>query len=78
MSYNTLTKTNETYTVYLIENDVNKDFVDFEPLSIEHNTESGRIKIDIYLERWRTCDEMVSYLEWATDQILKFKDLKGK
>ena len=76
MSYNKLTKTNEIYTVYMVEED--DSYVDYESLNLEHSPEDGRIRVDIYLERWRTCDEMVSYLEWVTDQILKFKDLKGK
>ena len=74
MNYSELTKTNEIYTVYLTEE--NED--NYESLNVEHSPEDGRIRVDIYLERWRTCDEMVSYLEWVTDQILKFKDLKGK
>ena len=77
MSYSELTKTNEIYTVYLVE-EAEEELKNYETLNIEHSPERGNIKIDIYLERWRTCDEMVSYLEWVTDQILKFKDLKGK
>jgi hypothetical protein len=78
MSYNQLTKTNEIYTVYLTETNDIGDYVDHEALNIEHSPENGQIRIDIFLQRWRTCDEMASYLEWVTDQILKFKDLKGK
>ena len=77
MSYKELTKINEVYTVYLTEED-GEELKNYETLSVEHSPESGDIKIHIYLERWRTCDEMVSYLDWVTDQILQFKDLKGK
>ncbi len=77
VSYKELTKTNEIYTVYLIDED-DKKLNNYETLNIEHSPECGNIKINIYLERWRTCDDMVSYLDWVTDQILKFKDLKGK
>ena len=77
MSYSELTKTNEIYTVYLVE-EAEEELKNYETLNIEHSPECGNIKIDLYLERWRTCDEMASYLKWATDQILKFKDLKGK
>jgi len=75
MSYNQLTKTNEIYTVYMIDEE---NQIDCESLNIEHSPEDGRIRVDIFLQRWRTCDEMASYLNWATDQVLKFKDLKGK
>jgi len=73
----------KTYELYNCDYDGDYEEINslascYDTLGIHHETSTGRIKIELYLERWRTCDEAASYLEWATDQILKFKDLKGK
>jgi len=67
----------KTYEVYYCDYAGSDDPFHANDLEIVHNKRDGTIKISLDLGRWRNCDHTAEYLEWAADQILRFKDLKG-
>jgi hypothetical protein len=67
----------KAYEVYYCDYEMSDDPFHVSDLEITYDKRERRIKVHLDLNRWANCDSIAAHLEWAADQILKFKDLKG-